>query len=79
MISVDILSPENSTHLDVDAIFFPSVMGEFEVLNNHAPIIALLEEGKIHWRIGSEEGSMKVSGGIVRVKNNSIQVCVDNL
>ena len=77
MISVDILSPKMSRHLDVDCIFFPGVLGEFEVLNNHAPIISLLEVGKIRWRINGKEDSMEVNGGVVMVKENAIKVCID--
>ena len=77
MISVDILSPKMSRHLDVDCIFFPGVLGEFEVLNNHAPIISLLEEGRIHWRAGGKEEAMDVKGGVVMVKDNVIKVCID--
>jgi F-type H+-transporting ATPase subunit epsilon len=77
MISVDILSPKVSRHLDVDCIFFPGVLGEFEVLRNHAPIVSLLEKGKIHWRTGSQEESMEVDGGVVMVKDNAIKVCID--
>ena len=77
MISVDILSPKMSRHLDVDCIFFPGVLGEFEVLRNHAPIISLLEEGKIRWRIKGAEDSMEVKGGVVMVKDNDIKVCID--
>ena len=77
MISVDILSPKITRHLDVDCIFFPGVLGEFEVLRNHAPIISLLEEGRIKWRSGSKEDSMEVKGGVVMVKDNVIKVCID--
>ena len=77
MISVDILSPKKSTHLDVDCIFFPGVLGEFEVLRNHAPIISILEEGKIRWRKDGKEDSREVKGGVVMVKQNKIKVCLD--
>ena len=77
MISVDILSPKMSRHLDVDCIFFPGVLGVFEVLRNHAPIISLLEAGKIKWRVAGKEDSMDVSGGVVMVKDNAIKVCID--
>ena len=77
MISVDILSPTMSRHLDVDCIFFPGVQGPFEVLRNPAPIISLLEEGKIRWRAGGAEDSMEVKGGVVMVKDNAIKVCID--
>ena len=77
MISVDILSPSKSTHLDVDCIFFPGVLGEFEVLRNHAPIISILEEGKIRWRTGGKEDSIEVKGGVVMVRHNIIKICLD--
>ena len=76
MISVDILSPKMSRHLDVDCILFPGVEGPFEVLHNHAPIISLLEAGKIKWRVGGKEDSMDVDGGVVMVKDNAIKVCI---
>lgn len=77
MISVDILSPSKSTHLDVDCIFFPGVLGEFEVLRNHAPIISILEEGRIRWRTGGKEDSIEVKGGVVMVRHNIIKICLD--
>ena len=77
MISVDILSPSKSTHLDVDCIFFPGVLGEFEVLRNHAPIISILEEGEIRWRTGGKEDSIEVKGGVVMVRHNIIKICLD--
>ena len=82
MIEVEILSPEQSRHLDVEAIFLPGVQGEFEVLINHAPIISLLDAGKIKWRYsdgekaGSED-SLEIKGGVVRLKDNRMQICIE--
>ncbi|MCQ2156971.1 MAG: hypothetical protein MJY53_01085 [Bacteroidales bacterium] len=82
MIEVEILSPEQSRHLDVEAIFLPGVQGEFEVLINHAPIISLLAAGKIKWRYsdgekaGSED-SLEIKGGVVRLKDNRMQICIE--
>lgn len=82
MISVDILSPERSRHLDVDAIFLPGALGEFEVLVGHAPIISLLTAGKIRWRSSdaggrAAEDSLAISGGVVRLKDNRMQICIE--
>lgn len=76
MITVDILSPESSSRMEVDAIFLPGVLGEFEVLRNHAPIVSVLTRGSIRWRAGETTGSMPIEGGVVRLKNNEMQICV---
>lgn len=77
MIKVDILSPEGSRHLEADAVFLPGVMGEFEVLRNHAPIISVLAAGKVKWRVGEKMDSLEIPGGVVRLKDNAMQICVE--
>ena len=76
MREMDILSPEGAQHLQAQAVFLPGAMGEFEVLQNHAPIISVLTKGKIKWRCGDENFSREISGGVARVKDNRIEVCV---
>ena len=78
MIKVQILSPEWSRELEATAVFLPGAMGEFEVLPSHAPIISTLSAGKMRWRDASgAEESLAVRGGIVRLKDNVMQVCVE--
>ncbi|TXE13156.1 F0F1 ATP synthase subunit epsilon [Seonamhaeicola algicola] len=48
---LEIVSPEATLFSgEVDSVAVPGVNGEFQMLNNHAPIISLLKEGvvKIH-------------------------------
>lgn len=82
MISVEILSPEWSRHVEAEAVFLPGAEGEFEVLINHAPIISLLTPGKIRWRNipesgGPSEDSLEIKGGVVRLKENKMQICIE--
>ena len=82
MIKVRILTPEWSREFETDAIFLPGELGEFEVLVNHAPIISLLNPGNIRWRTVDEKGvtseeSLSVNGGVVRVNENHLQICVE--
>lgn len=43
---LEIVSPEATLFSsEVDSVVVPGVEGEFEMLNNHAPIISLLKEG----------------------------------
>ena len=45
---LEIVSPEATLFSsEVDSVVVPGVMGEFEMLNNHAPIISLLKEGVV--------------------------------
>lgn len=60
------------------SIELPGSEGSFEILNNHAPIIATLSGGKI--TIALENGkkeSFEVNGGVVETQNNKIIVLVD--
>ena len=77
MIKVRILTPEWSHEFEADAIFLPGVMGEFEVLVNHAPIISTLAAGSIKWRLDGNMDSMRIQGGVVRLKNNVMSVCAE--
>lgn len=52
---------------------FPGTKGSFQVLHNHAPLIARVDKGKI--KIIDEERNkffLQVMPGIVEVKNNMI-------
>lgn len=78
MINIQILSPEWSRELEAAAVFLPGEMGRFEILPNHAPIISTLAAGQIRWRLsdGTEE-SLAVRGGIARLRDNVLQVCIE--
>ena len=76
---VDIITPDQELFSgDILSIELPGSDGSFEILNNHAPIIATLSGGKI--TIALENGkkeSFDVNGGVVETKNNKIIVLVD--
>ena len=45
---LEIVSPEATLFSSqVDSVVVPGVDGEFEMLNNHAPIVSLLKEGTV--------------------------------
>ncbi len=60
---------------DVSLVQMPGEMGSFEVLKNHAPIVALLEAGKIKI-IDSQRNTIFVNipGGVVHVRDNRITI-----
>ncbi len=63
---------------EVTSIKFPGILGEFEVLNNHAPIISTLTSGVI--RVITSENNTEnfdINGGVIEMQNNNIIVLAD--
>jgi len=77
MIQVSILSPSWSRSFEADAVWLPATLGEFEVLKGHAPIISTLEKGQVRWRAAEKVEALDIEGGIVKLENDNMQICVE--
>lgn len=78
MLVLKIVSPEKIVFAgEVDSVLVPGAVGQFEILNNHAPIISTLVEGNVTYAVGSEKTSFQVLGGFVSVKKNEVSLCVE--
>lgn len=72
---LEILTPEKKIFDgDVTIVTFPGANGSFQVLDNHAPLISLLQEGVVEYK--GKDGAMKVkiTGGVVEVLKNKVIV-----
>lgn len=59
---------------------FPGADGSFQVLNNHAAMVSVLGKGDIKYQQEKQkEVLMMVEGGVVEVKNNSVNVLVEKV
>ena len=76
---LDILTPEKKLFEgEVKSVKFPGTNGEFEILNNHAPIISTLTKGEIRvLNIKSEKVIFNINGGVIEIQNNKIIVLAD--
>ncbi|MBS4013230.1 MAG: ATP synthase F1 subunit epsilon [Bacteroidetes bacterium] len=77
---LEVISPEKCLYKgDVVLVQLPGKMGSFEILNNHAPIIALLDSGTMKI-IDSERNkvTLKIGSGVVEVFDNNILVLSDS-
>lgn len=78
-LEVDIVAPDGKVFSGAAERFrAPGVEGSFEVLSNHAPLIAAIEIGSIH--VTTPEGERIVfatSGGFVEVLNNKVIVLAE--
>ncbi|MCI6472689.1 MAG: ATP synthase F1 subunit epsilon [Bacteroidales bacterium] len=78
MLKLKIVSPERVVYDDViDSIVVPGTLGQFEILENHAPIISTLEKGQVRFRTPQGEQTLDITTGFVTVKKNQVNVCVE--
>ena len=78
MLKLKIVSTERVVYDDViDSIVVPGTLGQFEILENHAPIISTLEKGQVRFRTPQGEQTLDITTGFVTVKKNQVNVCVE--
>ncbi len=74
---VTVVSPEKTLYTgEAEGVKLPGELGRFEVLENHAPLISTLVEGRVQCR-GVEDFSVDIKGGFVEVARNEVSVCVE--
>jgi F-type H+-transporting ATPase subunit epsilon len=74
MLKLKIVSPERvEFDGEVESVKVPGMMGNFEILTDHAPIISSLQKGVIEYN-GKQ---LAVTGGFVSVQKNEVSVCVE--
>ncbi|WP_336127993.1 F0F1 ATP synthase subunit epsilon [Mesoflavibacter sp. CH_XMU1422-2] len=90
---LEIVSPEATLFSgEVTSVTVPGLNGDFEMLNNHAPIVSILKEGtvKITGNIELDETVedrftkgdknttlLKISSGTIEMKDNKVIVLAD--
>ena len=78
---VEIITPDSTifTGDNVRLIQLPGIDGSFEVLNHHAPLISVLQKGRIKLiKTGEkEEQFFDIKGGVIEVANNKVLVLAE--
>jgi len=90
---LEIVSPEATLFSgEVTSVTVPGVDGEFQMLNNHAPVVSLLQEGNVkvdgnividedHASKFSQDADGKtilpIASGTVEMKDNKVIVLAD--
>ncbi len=91
--NLEIVSPEATLFSgEVSSVTVPGINGEFQMLNDHAPIVSLLQEGKVKITgSGTIEGPfagrfskdaqgntvLPIISGTVEMKDNKIIILAD--
>ncbi|MBR5727732.1 MAG: F0F1 ATP synthase subunit epsilon [Muribaculaceae bacterium] len=62
---------------EVTSVTLPGAMGKFQVLNNHAALIAALAAGQVHYvTADGQTEEREIQGGVADIKNNVVSVCM---
>jgi F-type H+-transporting ATPase subunit epsilon len=79
MLRLKIVSPERiEFEGEVTSVKVPGMVGSFEILTDHAPIISSLETGVTEYTKASGEKCMlHILGGFVEVQKNEVSLCVE--
>ena len=78
MLHLRIVSPEK-IEFDgaVESVLVPGTMGQFEILNDHAPIISTLQCGTVVFTTADGKQQLEIQGGFVEVQKNKVSLCVE--
>ena len=78
MLQLRIVSPEKVEYEGtVERVVVPGTMGQFEILNDHAPIISTLQNGTVEYVNSEGSNLLKIQGGFVEVQKNVVSLCVE--
>ncbi len=70
---LEIITPDKKVFAgEVSSVHVPGTSGQFQVLNNHAPIISTLINGKVKVKTGEGVQMFDVKGGVVEVLKNKV-------
>ena len=73
-----VVSPEgNVLKEEIEFVVLPGVDGDLGILPNHAPLIAALDTGVVHYTINGNKKKLAISGGFAEVSENKATVLAD--
>jgi len=75
---LEIITPDRKVFEgEVTAVQFPGADGSFEVLDNHAPLIAALQAGEVVLTGAAGREAIRIEGGVVEVLRNNVIVLAE--
>ena len=76
---LEIITPETTLFAgEVGLVQLPGIDGSFEILENHAPMISVLKEGKVKLQdLQKQVQYFDIKGGVVEVLFNKVLVLAE--
>ena len=79
--NITVLTPDEEVFQgEATSVTVPGTDGQFQVLNNHAPIVSSLAEGKVKIvKTGGEDLIFAIQKGFIEVLNNDVSLLVQGV
>ena len=61
---------------EIEQVTLSGSAGSFQVLRDHAPIVSILEKGRLFYKDETKEHVLAIEGGLVEARDNRIVVLV---
>jgi F-type H+-transporting ATPase subunit epsilon len=76
---VEVISPSDTLYNgEATSVTVPSKIGAFTLLEHHAPIVAILEAGKVSLTdANGETKEFDIKGGFTENHDNQLTICVE--
>lgn len=76
---LEIITPDKTIYNgEASLVQLPGLDGSFEILNNHAPLISVLKEGRIKiLDPEKQEKFFEVNGGVIEVLQNKVLILAE--
>lgn len=62
---------------EVNIITLPGVDGSFQIMNDHAPLVSTLKDGKVVYKNKDGSHTIGITGGVVEVLKNKTVLLAD--
>ena len=73
--NVEIISPDATLFEgEGEVVTLPGIDGSFQIMNNHAPMIAGLKEGDVIVKTAGKEESFAIKGGLFEILSNKVVI-----
>jgi F-type H+-transporting ATPase subunit epsilon len=77
---LEILTPDKKIYEgNVTIATFPGSDGSFQIMDNHAPLISLLQEGVVEYKSKEASQAIRITGGVVEVLKNKVILLADGI
>ena len=78
--TLDIITPDRKVFSgEATAVTFPGTDGQFQVLNDHAPLVSTLAKGQMVVQSSTGQQTFMVDGGVVEVLQNKVLVLAESV
>ncbi len=75
---VEVISPDDMLYSgDAVSVTLPGKLGSFTILNHHAPIVSVLEEGKVLVETADGKKEYEIKGGFIEQHDNKVTICIE--